>query len=402
VHQDSASVRAAGAGGLPAAALPPGTPISMRRSLVQQCDRCGRRFEHGYTPRCATCTGPVEILYDLDTVKLRDSIRTSERFADLLPLQDPRSLLFLGEGNTPCVRAGNLGESLGLERLYVKQEAKNPTGTTKDRMAAIVLSMFKELGITEFYTSSTGNSSTALARGIALYPYFKMHLFIGGAFHDRVRFADNNPGVVMHVMEGLSFSDSFTHARDEAKRVGLPFEGGFFNPARREGLKLAYFEAVEQVPTPIRWYFQAASSAMGVYGTWKGARELRALHLTDTLPRLVCVQQETCCPMVKAFEEGSPEIKEHHVFHNPTGIAKAILRGDPRGCYPYVYSAVRDSEGTFVSVSESEILEAQVRLREMENLECGPCGGTTIAAVTKLSRKGLIPQGDTVLLNLTD
>jgi threonine synthase len=269
-------------------------------------------------------------------------------------------------------------------------------------MAAVVLSMFKELGITEFFTSSTGNSSTALARGIALHPHFKMHLFVGEAFHDRVRFVDGNPGVVVHVMNGLSFSDSFNHARDEAKRVGLPFEGGFFNPARREGLKLAYFEAVEQVPTPIRWYVQGVSSAMGVYGTWKGAKELLALRRTSLLPRLVCVQQETCCPMVKAYEDGAAEMEERHVFKNPTGIAKAILRGDPRGCYPYGYAALKESDGTFVSVSESEILEAQARLREMEGIECGPCGGTTIAAVTKLARQGRIPSRDTVLLNLTD
>jgi len=372
------------------------------RSMVHQCRDCGRQFDHGFTPRCPSCTGLVDVLYDLDAVRLRESNVTSERFVDLLPLKDRTNLLFLGEGNTPCLHATRLGDAIGLERLYLKVESRNPTGTTKDRMAAVVLSLFKELGVTEFISSSTGNSSSALARGIQMYPFCKMHLFVGEAFSDRVRHVDDNPGVAVNVMPGLSFTDTFNHARVEAKRRGLPFEGGFFNPARREGLKLAYLEATEQVPTPIQWYVQAVSSAMGVHGTWKGAQELLALKRISVLPRLVCVQQESCCPMVKAFDEGSAEIKDHHVFHNPTGIAKAILRGNPSGCYPYVYSIVRDSGGTMASVSEAEILTARARVRELEDVDAGYCGAATIAAVTALARRGAIGQSETVLLNMTD
>jgi len=344
----------------------------------------------------------VDVLYDLDAVRLPESNVTSAHFADLLPLQDRANLLFLGEGNTPCVHARRLGHAIGLENLYLKVESKNPTGTTKDRMAAVVLSMFKELGVTEFVSSSTGNSSSALARGIQMYPFCTMHLFVGEAFSDRVRYVSDNPGVVVNVMPGLSFTDTFNHARDEAKRRRVPFEGGFFNPARREGLKLAFLEATEQVPTPIQWYFQAVSSAMGIYGTWKGAQELLALKRISVLPKLVCVQQDSCCPMVKAFDEGSSEIKDHHVFHNPTGIAKAILRGNPSGCFPYVNSIVRESGGTMASVSEADILTARGRVKELEDIDAGYCGAATIAAVTALAGRGAIEPGETVLLNLTD
>jgi threonine synthase len=384
----------------PQTAIPPVT--ASLRTVIHQCQDCGRRFDHGFTPRCPSCTGLVEVLYDLDTVRVLDSNITSQRFADLLPVRDPSNLLFLGEGNTPCVHAARLGEAIGLERLYVKVESTNPTGTTKDRMAAVVLSLFKELGVTDFVSSSTGNSSSALARGIQMNPFCRMHLFVGEAFSSRVRYGENNPGVIVHVMPGMSFTDAFNHARAEAQRRGVPFEGGFFNPARREGLKLAYFEAVEQVPTPIRWYFQAVSSAMGLYGTWKGANELLALKRTSVLPRLVCVQQESCCPMVRAFNDGSSEIKEHHIFHNPTGVAKAILRGNPSGCYPYVYAAVRQSGGTMVSVTEAEIVAARDRLKELDGVDTGYCGAATVAAVTALAGRGDIGREETVLLNLTD
>ena len=83
-------------------------------------------------------------------------------------------------------------------------------------------------------------------------------------------------------------------------------------------------------------------------------------------------------------------------------IAKAILRGNPSACYPYVYDCVRESGGTIVSVSETEILEARESLRELEGLDEGYCGSATLAAVTRLAACGLIDRRDTVLLNLTD
>jgi threonine synthase len=341
----------------------------------------------------------VEVEYDLSRARIRECERPLERYFDLLPVRDPGNLLSVGEGNTPCVRARNLAEALGLRHVYLKVESRNPTGTTKDRMAATVLSMFAELGIREFVTSSTGNSSNALAHAIKRHPRFKMHLYMGEAF--RARFRYEGDGVMVHALTGTDFSGAFYYARDLALARGLPFEGGFFNPARREGLKLAYFEAVDQIPGEIDWYFQASSSAMGVNGTAKGARELVALGRIRRVPRMVCVQQETCCPIVDAFEEGSPTILPHHIVEQPKGIAEAILRGNPTGCYPYVYRMLRETNGLAVRVSEAEILAGQRDLREREGVACCPDGATTVAALRKLAARGTVSPQDVVMLNVT-
>ncbi|HWP46992.1 MAG TPA: pyridoxal-phosphate dependent enzyme [Candidatus Limnocylindrales bacterium] len=370
--------------------------------LTHRCNQCQKTFPHAYTPKCTYCGGLVDIYYDLSRVKIYDSPHSLEKYFDLLPIQDSQNLLPLGEGNTPCVHAKALGEALGLKQVFLKVESRNPTGTTKDRMAAVVLSFFKELQITEFVSSSTGNSSNALAYGILKYPYFKMHLFIGGEFQERVRFSDFNPGVLLHVLTGRTFAEAFNQAREYAFHHHLPFEAGFFNPARREGLKLAFLEAVDQVPVEIRWYFQAVSSAMGVYGTYKGAKEFQTLGRIRYIPRMVCVQQEGCCPMVKAFEEGSPVIREHHIVKNPKGIAKAILRGNPVTSYPYIYRLVQETKGTFISVTETEIKEAKALLFQLEKIDCGYTAATTVAALRKLADQRAIPPEEGVLLNLTD
>jgi threonine synthase len=367
--------------------------------LTQRCLRCGAVTPRVYLPKCPACGGLIEITYDLSAARLRDSDEPLERYFDLLPLLDRDGVLTWGEGSTDCVHAERLGRSLGLSRVYLKLESQNPTGTTKDRMAAVVLSMFRELGIREFVSCSTGNSSNALAHGIQKHPSFRMHLFVGEAFADRLRYP--SPAVEVHVVPD-NFSEAFDSAVRFARERGLPFEGGFFNPARREGLKLAYLEAVDQIGTGIDWYVQAVSSAMGVYGTAKAARELRAMGRIRKLPRMVCVQQESCAPIVAAFREGARAIAERHIVRDPDGIAKAILRGNPTDSYPYVHDVLVETKGLAIAVSEAEILHARCELQAVEGVDCGFCGAATLAALRRLAEEKLLDAGDCVLLNLTD
>jgi threonine synthase len=343
----------------------------------------------------------IDVFYDLDAATLYDSDVSLERYFDLLPIRDPENALSLGEGNTPCVHAEALGEALGLERVYLKVETANPTGTTKDRMAAVVLSLFRESGISKFVSCSTGNSSNSLAYGILREPRYTMYLYVGEDFRHRLRFVDDNPNVELHVLDGMSFAEAYDHARDQARARGVTFEGGFFNPARREGLKLAFLEAVEQIPDAIDWYFQAVSSAMGVYGVWKGANELRSMGRTRSLPRLVCVQQESCAPMAHAWAEDCATIAPHHIVERPQGIAAALLRGNPSGCYPYVYDIVRASNGSMSSVTEAEIREARDLVIGREGVRCGYEGAATVAALRNLAATKRVGASDVVLLNLT-
>jgi threonine synthase len=370
-----------------------------RKQVSHRCVRCQRTYAHSYTTFC-DCGGMIEVEYDLEQAVLRDSPNTLERFFDLLPIEEPGSLRSQMLAPTPCVHAQGLGTLLGLPRLYLKNETVLPTATTKDRMAAVSLAFLTECGVRAFCTASTGNSSSAYAHGMAQYPDCRMYLFTAEDFIDRVQLADGEQ-VVSFGLRGASFVDAFQCAAEFAKSQGLTSERGFFNPGRREGLKLAFLEAVEQISPPINWYVQAVSSAMGVYGTYKGARELLRMGRIPQLPRLLCVQQESCAPMVRAFEAGSEKIRPQDIVHKPTGIAEAILRGDPSRAYPYVREMVVESNGTFVAVSEQEIREARRMVEETEGI-C-PCfsASTAVAGVIKLVRQKTFPTGDTILINLT-
>jgi threonine synthase len=202
-------------------------------------------------------------------------------------------------------------------------------------------------------------------------------------------------------LRGASFVQAGDYARGYAARYGLTAEGGFFNPGRREGLKLAFLEANDQAPRPIDWYVQAVSSAMGVYGTYKGARELLHLGMIKRVPRLLCVQQESCAPMVRAFTQGSKEIRPEHRVANPAGIAEAILRGDPTRAFPYVRGIVMDSGGGFVAVSETEIRQARALVEDEEGIQLCFSAAAAVAGVIKRAAEDTSLADAMIVVNLT-
>jgi threonine synthase len=228
----------------------------------------------------------------------------------------------------------------------------------------------------------------------------RLYLFTAEAFGERVDYGTGHQ-VIPFVLRDATFVDAFNVAGAFATRHHLVSERGFFNPGRREGLKLAFLEAAEQIDRPIDWYLQAVSSAMGVYGAYKGALELCGMGRIPRPPRLLCVQQETCAPMVRAFEAGSPVIRARDIVQEPTGIAKAILRGDPTKAYPHVRKIVLESNGGFVAVSENEIRDARSMVEDLEGIS--PCfsAATALAGLVRLVRRGEFPTKDTVLINLT-
>jgi threonine synthase len=363
------------------------------------CLECGRDFPIGFNTVCDSCGGMVDVTYDLTRVDLPPSENPFIRYAGLLPLTESATDL-PDAVVTPLVHATALGESLGLSSLYLKNETVLPTRTTKDRMAAVALAYLHERGVRSFCASSTGNSSTSFAHAIGAHPDMHLHLFTAERFVPRVQHAVHAQ-VTHYGLRGATFVEAGNYATQFARRHGFESEGGFFNPGRREGLKLAFLEACEQLDRPIDWYVQAVSSAMGVYGVFKAAKEMRQIGRIRQLPRLLCVQQESCAPMARAFAEGSAEIRPDHRVATPTGIAEAILRGDPTRAYKPVRRIVLESGGGFAAVSEAEIRAARRAVETLEGISTCFSAAAAVAGLMKLARAGGIAKSAVVMVNLT-
>jgi threonine synthase len=374
-------------------------PITRRAAFRTYCTGCGVDLCDGFLPFCPDCGAMSDIEYDLERVRLRESQNPYLRFIDLLPVRD--TALLPGDARfTPTRHSEKLGDLLGMEQLYLKDETGHPTGTTKDRMAAIALPYLHECGVRCFATSSTGNSSSAYAHAISRIPDLLMMIFTASAFRDRLAISGSDQ-LIDVVMEDATFVEAFNTAGEFATRHDLVSERGFFNPGRREGLKLAWLEAAEQVGRPIDWYVQAISSAMGVYGVYKGALQLHALGLSERIPHLLCVQQETCAPMVSAWRDGSETIRPGDIVARPTGIAAAILRGDPTRAYPHVRRIVLESGGAMLAVSEAEIREARKSVEHLEGISTCFAASAALAGLVKAREQGVISADETVLVNLT-
>ncbi|HEY8025660.1 MAG TPA: pyridoxal-phosphate dependent enzyme [Burkholderiaceae bacterium] len=367
--------------------------------MKQFCTACGKPPSLEYQPFCE-CGGMMDVSYDLDRATLHESPNPYVRFADLLPIRESHARLPADARYTPMVHAVRLGKHLGMPNLYLKNDTTLPTCSTKDRMAAVSLAFLWESGVRSFCTSSTGNSSTSYAYAIKAYPAMQLHLFTAASFLPRLHYADHAQ-VSNFVMRDASFVDAFNFAGVYANRHGLVSERGFFNLGRREGLKLTFLEASEQIEQPIDWYVQAVSSAMGVYGNYKAARELYGMKRIRRLPKTLCVQQESCAPMARAFAENCDNIEPRHIVARPAGIAEAILRGDPTRAYPPIRAITMESGGNIVSVSEAQIREARRMIEELEGLQVCFSSATAVAGIISQVREQAFPVKETVMINLT-
>jgi threonine synthase len=371
----------------------------VQKKVAFRCVGCGRDYSFGLHLRCEECGSLVDPVYGHDVAIREFSNNPFIRYFDLLPLQGIDPDAAPAPGNTPCFHAAELSEVHEFGGLFLKNESIHPTGTTKDRMAACVLAMFADLGVRDFVASSTGNSSTAFAFGVQMNPAMHVHLFCGHEFVSRHAHCEH-PQVTLHVINGDYVTTSKV-ARKFAEQNHILFESGFFNPARREGLKLAYLEAFDQMPEEPDVIVQAVSSGMGVYGAYRGIREYQRMGRMRRTPRIVCVQQDTCAPMVRAYSEGSPTIEARHIIANPTGIAEAILRGDPTQTYPYLFRLVAETNGTFCEVSQGQIVEAWHTLAELYDIDADYAAAAALAGTIALRRRGWIGPSETVLVNIT-
>src|SRR3989442_7651786 len=137
--------------------------------------RC--RSCHGLSPAderyvCAECYGPIEPEYDLaslDGETLRDEIERGPgslwRYAPLLPVAEPKSHYAVGW--TPLLPAPRLGAAIGVARLFVKDDSRNPSLSFKDRPVALAVARALELELDTLACASTGNLAAAVAGAAA-------------------------------------------------------------------------------------------------------------------------------------------------------------------------------------------------------------------------------------------
>ena len=362
------------------------------------CTRCGEVAGGMYCASCTFCDGGfLAPRFQLDDWE--DSGGSfAERFAAVLPCADLALCLERESLRSPLVDASGLGRRYGIPRLLLKNESVLPTSTTKARMAAASLPYLFQRGVTRFVVSSTGNSTSAMARLMAHYPEMHMIAFAGRDFAGRYQ-----PGGTTNVEFRVTDGD-FVDAEQEAKRYAaehsIPLEGGFFNVSRRIGLATAFLEAYTECERSPDWYFQAVSSGMGLVGVGELASTLPGKGGGPGLPKLVAVQQSSCAPIVHAYHEKCEAFPQSLRVHQPEGVARAILRGDPTSSYPHVRRWLLRSGGDACIVTRKAIFDSLEELSAV-GIYASPEGGAALASAFIMGLEGRYHQDDIVVVNIT-
>jgi threonine synthase len=368
------------------------------------CPRCGHRAASPAIFQCGACNSILEVRVEIGHLTRADLRAMSDsrdhsiwRWFDFFPIESRAAIVSLGEGSTPLIHAVQLGEKLGISRLYLKNDTVLPTGSLKDRSNSVGISKAKELGFTTATVMSTGNAAASVAayaaaagmRSVVMVPLetARSKIIQARAY-----------GATVVVVEG-----DFDNEVAKLYKVAV-LEFGWYdclssNPYRDEGKKSYAYELAGQLNGEIPdWVIHPTAGGTGIYAMWKGFREFHSLGWIQKLPRLVASQSAAAAPITEAFAKGLTDIEP--VVAHPT-VAESIQVGNPVALGWRALAALRESKGTAVALSDEEILQAQSLTARLAGVFAEPAAATSVAAAKKLRDAGVIHADDLVVCNLT-
>lgn len=310
------------------------------------------------------------------------------KYRNFLPVTDETPVVTLLEGNTPLIRAVNLGRKIGLDLdLYFKFEGLNPTGSFKDRGMTLALSKAVESGSRAVICASTGNTSASAAayaaragiKAIVLIPEGKIALgklsqaMVHGAYVIQL---DGNFDEALSIVKSLVTEYPITLVNS-------------INPFRLEGQKTAAFEICDHLGSAPEYHVLPVGNAGNITAYWKGYKEYSRAHKIKTLPVMLGFQAAGAAPLIL----GKP-------VERPETIATAIRIGNPASWKPAL-AAKEESGGRIESVTDEEILDAYRLLAVTEGVFCEPASAATLAGVIKLFDERYFRSGARVVCTLT-
>lgn len=372
-------------------------------SIVAECSKCGEIFPcDKLLTVCPKCFGALLFQYDLTQVAekvsksaLKKREDTLWKFAELLPLSSPESIVSLGEPYTPVLQLSNCC-GIVSKNVYIKDDGRLPTGTFKARGMAIAVSKLKEFGVRRVAIPSAGNAAAALS-AYGAKAGMEVYAFMPKNVPESILKECVYTGAKVYLVDGL--------INDAAKIVKkLEEDYGWFDistnkqPYRFEGYKAIAFEIAEQfnwdLPDSILF---PTGGGEGIIGLWKGFKELIELGWTEKIPRLIVVQSSGCAPLVEAYNKNEPEVKK--AWKNAETVASGLMVPRPYASY-LILRAIRETMGMAVAVDDEEIISSMKTFFKMGIYAC-PEAASTLAALNKIEKEGVFDPDEKILLYLT-
>jgi threonine synthase len=375
----------------------------LKKEKGYKCITCGVEFSLDDVEYvCKDCGGALQVTYDYQSIKkqFKKSDLTENqdysiwRYKNLLPVDDLSRKPAVQIGWTPLYKADKLGNNLGLENLFVKDDGRNPSASLKDRASAVAVVNAIERGNNVITCASTGNAASSLACLTAALglqtiifvpessPIAKIsQMLVFGAF--------------VFTVEG-TYDVAFDLSLKATERYGWYNRNSGFNAYTREGKKTCSYEICEQLnwecPDKI---FVPVGDGNTISGVWKGFVDLYEIGFIDRLPQLVACQAEKSDSIKQAFESDG-------IIREVTGdtIADSISVRLPHDGYAAV-NAITESGGFAISVSDDQIIQAIPKLARETSVFGEPAGVIALSGLEKALQNNLIKHDEKIVLLVT-
>lgn len=370
-----------------------------------RCTICGAEFKEGEVgltcPHCGE-KGILDVIYDYDELK---KVLTKEyfsnnrnysmwRYAPIMGIKEDHIDEMLRVGWTPLYHARNLEKELGVAKLYVKDDGLNPSGSSKDRASGVAVLKAVEAGAKVIACSSTGNAASSCAcqaahMGLKAVIFVPKRAPIGKATQICLY------GATLVKVDG-DYKAAFQLSKAAIDKYGWYNRNAAINPFMVEGKKTVSMEIAEQLNwEPTDWVAVSVGDGCTVGGVYKGFMEFHKLGLIKRIPKILGVQSTGCCPFVISRETGEP-LKEA----DENTLADSIAVGIPRNPIKAL-NAIKFSNGAWVSVPDSDIINAMGLLGRTEGIFGEPAGVAAIAGIKKAVELGIIKPNETVTTIVT-
>lgn len=331
-----------------------------------------------------------------------------EKYRKRLPIPDDARIISLCEGNTPLIRLYNIERYVDRPvEIYAKFEGLNPTGSFKDRGMTTAVTQAVHEGAEAIICASTGNTSASAAayaarasiRSFVLIPEGKIAL--GKLAQAMIE------GATVLQIKG-NFDDGMRIVKEIADHAPVAIVNSI-NPYRLQGQKTAAFEIVEALGRAPDYHAIPVGNAGNISAYWVGFNEISgnvepstgACGYCDDKCRFSIPAEVDSRPVMLGYQaaESAPLVL-NRVIENPETVATAIRIGNPQSWHLAV-AAVEESGGSFSSLTDQEILEAQKLLAEKEGVFCEPASAISVGGVIKAIRDGKIADGSLITCTLT-
>ncbi|MEW6094055.1 MAG: threonine synthase [Chloroflexota bacterium] len=391
----------------------------MAKFIGYRCSLCKTEYLPGQvTYTCPKDGGNLDVTLDYEALRQKFqpedlTCRAEEslwRYLPLLPVPDPggEGTPLRAAGWTPVYSLARLAAKLGLEHLWLKDESRNPTASFKDRASAIVVARAREIGAVGathespvLVTASTGNAGAALA-GMSAAVGQKAVIFAPKSAPPAKVAQLLVYGAKVILVDG-TYDDAFDLTVKAAAEFGWYCRNTGYNPFTAEGKKTAAFEIWEwQQTTSIKADTSSSPSPLTIFvsvgdgniisGIHKGFKDLQALGWLEKMPRLIGVQAEGSAAIANAFHAGTEKI----IPISAKTIADSISVDLPRDGVRAVRAA-RETGGTYVQVSDDEILQAIAALGPL-GIFAEPAGAAAYAGLVKAVGQGVVKADDPILV----